>query len=83
MMQIRCQRCGCMFTFSRDTLGLALAEATAKKAQYHTINCPQCRHVIKLQLREMRRRLPADYTLPEWPPAAPQEPEQPSEPAQD
>jgi len=76
MMQVRCQRCGWMFTFSRDTIGLALAEAQAKNEQYHAINCPQCRHVIKLQLKELRRRLPADYVLPEWTPPTPEEPQE-------
>jgi hypothetical protein len=70
MMQVRCQHCRWMFTLSRDGIGLALAEAQAKNEQYHAITCPQCRHVIKLQISDMRRRLPADYVLPEWSPPA-------------
>ncbi len=92
MMQVRCQHCRGMFTLSRDGIGLALAEAQAKNEQYHAFNCPQCRYVVKLQITELRRHLPADYVLPEWtppPPAAepvpvekpPEENAAPAEPA--
>lgn len=62
-----------MFTFGREALALALAEAKAKNEQHHIVNCPQCRRAIKLQVREMQRRLPPDYPLPEWTLAQPAE----------
>ncbi len=71
MMQIRCQRCGWMFTLGRDAIALALAEAQQRHEQYHTLDCPRCRHVVKVQVAELRRRLPANYPLPEaQPPVA-------------
>ncbi len=72
MMQVRCQRCGWMFTLSREGIALALSEAQAKSEEYHALNCPQCRHVIKMQIRDMRRGLPPDYPIPEWKPAEPE-----------
>ena len=65
MMQIRCQRCGRMFTLGRDAVALALAEAQQSHEQYHALVCPHCRHVVKTRIAELRRHLPADYALPE------------------
>jgi hypothetical protein len=40
------------------------------------MDCPRCRHVIKVRIADLRRRLPADYPLPEIPlPAAEPKPE--------
>jgi hypothetical protein len=68
MMQVRCQRCGWTFTLSRDAIGLAVAEAESTGADYYQENCPKCRHVVKIQVKELRRRLPPDYVLPPLPP---------------
>jgi hypothetical protein len=68
MMQVRCQRCGWTFTLSRDAIGLAVAEAQAAGADYYQEDCPKCRHVVKIQVKELRRRLPPDYVLPPLPP---------------
>ena len=68
MMQVRCQRCGWVFTMSRDSIGIAVAEVEASHAEYYQAFCPKCRHVIKIQVGELRRRLPADYVLPTLPP---------------
>jgi hypothetical protein len=29
------------------------------------VDCPRCRRAIKVQVTELRRRLPKDYPLPE------------------
>lgn len=68
MMQVRCQRCGWVFTMSRDAIGLAVAEAEAAHAEHFQEHCPKCRNVIKIQVKELRRRLPPDYVLPTPPP---------------
>jgi hypothetical protein len=34
------------------------------------IYCQRCRHAIKVQVTELRRRLPKDYPLPEVGPVA-------------
>ncbi|HLF27814.1 MAG TPA: hypothetical protein VJG32_15880 [Anaerolineae bacterium] len=68
MMQVRCQRCGWVFTLSRAAIGLAVAEAQQAQAEYYQEPCPKCRNVIKIQVKELRRRLPPDYVLPELPP---------------
>jgi hypothetical protein len=61
-----------MMTLGRDAIALALAEAQQSHEQYHTMDCPRCRRAIKVQVSELRRRLPADYPLPEvLPPVTP------------
>jgi DNA-directed RNA polymerase subunit RPC12/RpoP len=82
MMQVRCQRCGWTLTLGRESIALALAEAQQGHEQYHAMDCPHCRHVIKVRIADLRRRLPADYPLPEVaPPAAEPKPETKPEPA--
>jgi DNA-directed RNA polymerase subunit RPC12/RpoP len=75
MMQVRCQRCGWMQTLGRESIALALAEAQRSHEQHHVIDCPRCRHAIKVPVADLRRRLPANYPLPEIaPPASNSEP---------
>ena len=78
MMHVRCQRCGWMFTLGREAIALALAESQQSHEQYHTLDCPRCRHAIKVQATELRRRLPKDYPLPEVKPAAEDKPKEES-----
>jgi len=64
MMQVRCQRCGWMFTLGRDSIGIAVAEAEQAHAEYYQAPCPKCRNGVKIQVKELRRRLPTGYVLP-------------------
>ena len=66
MMQVRCQRCGWVFTLSRDSIGLAVAEAGQN--EHYLMDCRKCRHGIKIRVDALRKRLPADYVLPTPPP---------------
>ena len=68
MMQVRCQRCGWVFTMNRDSIGLAVAEAAESQSEHYLMDCPKCRHGIKVRVDELRKRLPADYVLPTPPP---------------
>ena len=70
MMQVRCQRCGAMQTLGRDSIALALAEAQQSHEQHHVVDCPRCRRAIKVPVADLRRRLPANYPLPEIAPTA-------------
>ena len=57
-MQIRCQRCGYMFTLSRHRLAAALEEAKAAQAKHHAVDCPKCRHQIKVPVKDLQRSRP-------------------------
>jgi len=67
MMQIKCQWCGWRYTMKRETLEAAVAAAAEKKSIHHVENCPQCRRALKIQVSEMKRRLPRPAARPEAP----------------
>jgi hypothetical protein len=55
MMQIRCQRCGWSFTLSQEALAAIMEEIGDKKVTHYTMDCPKCRHSIKVQSKRLRR----------------------------
>jgi hypothetical protein len=57
-MNVRCNYCSQSFNLSRDYLVDALAEATEKKQKYHTVECINCRKVIKVAVAQMKRYAP-------------------------
>lgn len=59
MRRVRCQRCGHMFTLSRDLVAAALEEMRGKELQHYTLECPQCRHAVKVQRSDLERMAPA------------------------
>lgn len=74
MMPIKCQWCGWSYTMGREALLLAVAKAQAEKTTHHVENCPKCRRALKIQVTELKRRVPPGATLPDvTAPAAPPE----------
>jgi DNA-directed RNA polymerase subunit RPC12/RpoP len=57
-MQVRCQRCGYMYTLSHDALAAALEEAEQTQAKHYNVGCPKCRHKIKVSVKDMQRFRP-------------------------
>jgi len=57
----------------RDALLYAVAKAQAEKAIHHVENCPKCRHALKIQVAELKRRIPPNTPLPEYIPPVPVE----------
>ena len=57
-MNVRCNYCRQSFNLSRDYLVDALAKATEKKQKYHTVECINCRKVIKVPVVQMKRYAP-------------------------
>jgi len=55
MMQVRCQKCGWSFTLGRDAINTIMEEVGESKATHYTLECPKCRHSIKVQTRRIRR----------------------------
>jgi hypothetical protein len=53
---------------NRDSIGLAVAEAAESQSEHYLVDCPRCRHGIKVRVDELRKRLPTDYVLPTPPP---------------
>lgn len=57
-MHIRCTYCSHSFNLSRDYVGMALAEAAQKRQNYHGVECINCRKLIKVPVRQMKRYAP-------------------------
>ena len=55
MLQIRCHRCSWNFTLSQDALATIMEQVEATQAKHHMIDCPKCRHGIKVQTRRLKR----------------------------
>ncbi len=58
MMQVRCQWCGWSYTLKLEAVEAAVAAAESTKATLHVENCPKCRRALKIQVSELKRRLP-------------------------
>ncbi len=57
-MHVRCTFCRHSFNLGRDYLVDALAKAEEKKQKYHALECPNCRKMIKVPVKEMKRYTP-------------------------
>ena len=57
-MQVRCQRCGYMFTLGRETVAAALEEIERTQAKHYNVDCPKCRRQVKVPVRVVRRSQP-------------------------
>jgi hypothetical protein len=57
-MHVRCTYCNRSFNLTRDYIVEAVAEAEAQKQKYTTVECINCRKLIKIPLAQMRRYVP-------------------------
>jgi len=57
-MQVRCQRCGYMFTLSREIVAAALEEVAQTQAKHYAVDCPKCRRQVKVPVTELQRGHP-------------------------
>jgi hypothetical protein len=57
-MQVRCQRCGHMFTLSREALEAVLEETEQTDAKHYGVVCPKCRHQVKVPTKSLERFRP-------------------------
>ena len=57
-MNVRCNYCRHSFNLSRDYMVQAVAEAEEKKHKHDAIECPKCRKMIKVPMKQMKRYVP-------------------------
>ncbi len=55
MLQIRCQNCSWHFTLGRDAIAEIMEEIKDVKTSHYQLDCPKCRHTIKVQTRQLKR----------------------------
>lgn len=58
-MKVRCQHCGYAFTLGREATAAALEEIERTHVRYYGMDCPKCRHQIKVPARQVQRFRPA------------------------
>ena len=64
-MHIRCTNCRHAFNLSRDYIVQALEESSDTKLKYHAVECINCRKMIKVPLKQLRRYAPIKVEEPE------------------
>jgi Zn finger protein HypA/HybF involved in hydrogenase expression len=55
VLQIRCQNCSWNFTLGREAIATILEEIKDSKVSHYQVDCPKCRHRIKVQTRRLKR----------------------------
>ncbi len=58
MRGVRCQRCGHMFSLSVDQVMAALEQLTEKGESHYGLECPRCRHLVKVPWGNLERMRP-------------------------
>ena len=61
-MNIRCSYCRQSFNLSREYVAQAIEKASAKRHKYHTVECINCRKMIKVPIAQMKRFVPQEST---------------------
>ncbi len=59
-MNVRCSYCRHSFNLRRDFLAYAIAQASEKGQKHYAVECVNCRKMLKVSVREMRRYVPAE-----------------------
>jgi len=57
-MNVHCQFCRNSFNVGREFIGEAVAEADEKRQKYCAMECPKCRKLNKVSIKQMRRFVP-------------------------
>jgi uncharacterized protein with PIN domain len=62
MFSTRCQSCRQLINLKTEEVRTAVTEAEAKKEKIYTMHCPKCGKLVKVQIKEMKRKLPVAPT---------------------
>lgn len=70
-MHARCQYCQQVINLTLADAAAGIANAAEAKSKHHVLNCPRCRRVVKIPVKQLKRSLPPGYKIPPAPePAA-------------
>lgn len=64
-MNVRCSYCRHSFDLTRDYVAFVVAEADEKRQKYVSVECINCRKMIKVSVQQMRRFVPPVVPLSE------------------
>jgi len=87
MYSTRCQHCKQLLNFKTEEVRAMVNEAQEARQKHYEIRCPQCGKYMKLQVSELKRRLPPPEPVAEAaeasaPPASVEPAETPAPPAE-
>lgn len=64
MYSTRCTNCRQLINLKTDELREAIEQAEANRSKIYTMNCPKCRKQVKLQVSQLKLKLPRPVELP-------------------
>ena len=64
MYSMRCTYCHQLINLKTEEVRDAIAQAEAAHDTLYTMHCPNCRRVLKIQVKDLKRKLPMQITLP-------------------
>lgn len=60
MYSTRCTYCRQLINLKTEEVRAAIEEATAKKEKIYVIHCPKCRKLVKIQVKQLKLKLPME-----------------------
>jgi phage FluMu protein Com len=63
MLKIRCFKCGWAWSMNADAVKAALDDLD-EDAMHYPAECPKCRRINKIAVKQMRRALPRQASQP-------------------
>jgi hypothetical protein len=60
MFSTKCGSCRQLINLSTEEVRAAIAEAEGKHEKIYVMNCPKCRKVVKIQVSQLKLKLPRE-----------------------
>ena len=64
MYSMRCTYCHQLINLKTEQVRDSIAQAEAAHDNLYTMHCPHCRRLLKIQVKDLKRALPMQITLP-------------------
>ena len=61
---IRCNYCRQLINLKTEQVREAVQEVEAKHETFYDLHCPKCRRLVKIPLRDLKKKLPVEAAAP-------------------
>ncbi len=58
MFSTKCTYCRSLISLKNEDLETAVTQAEAEHQTLYSVHCPKCQRINKIQIKELKRRLP-------------------------
>ncbi len=72
MFSTRCTHCRQLINLKTEEVRAAVAESEAKHEKIYVMHCPKCRKLVKLQVKQLKLKIPAEVAATPEPAPAPE-----------